>query len=55
MYYNFWVSLIFYAGLAIAVGIFILMGKHKTKIMGDEMLKFAVGGGLSWQFAIFLK
>ncbi len=42
MYYNFWVSLVFYAGLAIAVGIFILMGKHKTKIMDDEMLNAPV-------------
>lgn len=39
MYYNFWISLIFFAGLALAVAVFMLMGKHKLKIMDDEMLQ----------------
>jgi len=39
MYYNFWISLIFFAGLALAIAVFMLMGKHKLKIMGDEMLQ----------------
>lgn len=43
MYYNFKLSLIFFAGLGIAAAIFILMGKHKTKIMDDVMLE--KGGG----------
>ncbi|MBK0380806.1 ethanolamine permease [Mucilaginibacter segetis] len=38
MYYNFNISLLFFAGLAIAIGIFMLMGKHKVKIMDDVML-----------------
>ena len=38
MYYNFTISLIFYAGLVVSVGIFMLMGKHKTKIMDDETI-----------------
>lgn len=38
MYYNFYISLIFFAGLAVCVAIFMLMGKHKQKIMDDAML-----------------
>jgi ethanolamine permease len=38
MYYNFYISLIFFAGLVVCVTIFMLMGKHKTKIMDDAML-----------------
>lgn len=38
MYYNFSISLLFYAGLVIAIAIFIALGKHKTRIMDDEML-----------------
>jgi ethanolamine permease len=38
VYYNLQLSLVFFAGLAIALVIFMLMGKHKTKIMDDEML-----------------
>lgn len=38
VYYNLQLSLVFFAGLAIALTIFMLMGKHKTKIMDDEML-----------------
>ena len=38
MYYNFYISLIFFAGLAVSVAIFVLMGKHKQKIMDDAML-----------------
>ena len=38
MYYNFYISLIFFAGLGACVAIFMLMGKHKQKIMDDAML-----------------
>lgn len=38
MYYNFYISLIFFAGLVVCVIIFMLMGKHKIKIMDDAML-----------------
>ena len=38
MYYNFYISLIFFAGLAVCVAIFMLMGKHKQKIMDDVLL-----------------
>jgi ethanolamine permease len=33
MYYNFTISLIFFAGLALAATIFVLLGKHKEKII----------------------
>ncbi|GGH20202.1 ethanolamine permease [Mucilaginibacter phyllosphaerae] len=39
MYYNFQLSLIFFAGLAAAIVIFILLGKHKAKIMDDALLE----------------
>ncbi|MES2829413.1 MAG: ethanolamine permease [Bacteroidota bacterium] len=32
MYYNFWISLMFFAGLALSIVVFILLGKHKTKL-----------------------
>jgi ethanolamine permease len=38
MYYNFWISLIFYAGLVLSIAVFMLMGKHKVKIMGDDLM-----------------
>jgi len=38
MYYNFYISLIFFAGLAIIVIIFMLIGKHKVKLVEDYMV-----------------
>lgn len=38
IYFNIKVSLIFFALLAVAIVIFMLMGKHKMKIMDDELL-----------------
>jgi len=38
MYYNFKISMLFFVGLTICVAIFMLMGKHKHKIMDDAML-----------------
>ncbi|OOQ61018.1 ethanolamine permease [Mucilaginibacter pedocola] len=38
MYYNLKISLVFYAGLGIALAVFVLLNKHKAKIMDDEML-----------------
>lgn len=38
IYYNVWISLMFFAGLALAVLCFVLMGKHKQKITGDLLL-----------------
>jgi ethanolamine permease len=38
IYYNFMLSLIFFAGLAIAAVIFVLMGKHKEKLLDDYMI-----------------
>jgi ethanolamine permease len=43
MYYNFQLSMLFFAGLAIAVVVFMLLGKHKVKIMDDVLLE--KGGG----------
>ncbi|RYE19572.1 MAG: ethanolamine permease, partial [Sphingobacteriales bacterium] len=42
MYYNWWISLVFFAVLAVAAIVFMLMGKHKVKIMDDVMLEKAV-------------
>ncbi|MES2268943.1 MAG: ethanolamine permease [Bacteroidota bacterium] len=42
MYYNFMLSLIFFGGLAIAIIIFMLMGKHKVRIMDDELMEKAL-------------
>ena len=39
IWFNFKVSLVFFAGLAIAIAIFMLMGKHKVRIMDDAMLE----------------
>ncbi|MDB5002938.1 MAG: ethanolamine permease [Mucilaginibacter sp.] len=39
MYFNVTVSLIFFAILAVALTIFMLMGKHKMKIMDDVLLE----------------
>jgi ethanolamine permease len=39
MYFNVTVSLIFFAILAVALTIFMLMGKHKVKIMDDVLLE----------------
>jgi ethanolamine permease len=41
MYYNFMLSLIFFAGLALAIIVFMLMGKHKLKILDDVLLEKA--------------
>jgi ethanolamine permease len=41
IYYNFILSLFFFAGLAIAILLFMLMGKHKIKIMDDVLLEKA--------------
>ncbi|MBD1392148.1 ethanolamine permease [Mucilaginibacter glaciei] len=38
MYYNFMVSMIFFAGLAFCITIFMLLGMHKKRIMDDELL-----------------
>ncbi|MGY3211495.1 ethanolamine permease [Mucilaginibacter sp. HD30] len=38
IYFNVELSLIFFALLAVAIVIFMLMGKHKTKIMNDDLL-----------------
>ncbi len=38
IYYNVWVSMLFLAGLVIAVLTFVLMGKHKQKITGEVLL-----------------
>jgi ethanolamine permease len=38
IYYHFMVSLIFFVGLAIAILIFVLMGKHKEKLVEDNMV-----------------
>jgi ethanolamine permease len=38
MYYNFMLSLIFFAGLAIVIVIFMLMGKHKVKLIEEHMI-----------------
>lgn len=38
IYYNFWISLIFFIGLAAVILVFILMGKHKIKILDDVLL-----------------
>jgi ethanolamine permease len=41
MYYNFELSLYFFGGLAAAIILFMLMGKHKVKITGDVLLEQA--------------
>jgi ethanolamine permease len=38
MYYNFAISMIFFAGLALSLIVFVLLGKHKENIMDDELL-----------------
>lgn len=38
IYYNFWISLIFFIGLAAVILVFMLMGKHKIKILDDVLL-----------------
>jgi ethanolamine permease len=39
IYYNFTMSLVFFAGLLVAIAVFMLMGKHKQKIEGEDMLQ----------------
>lgn len=39
IYYNFLLSMVFFAGLAVVLIIFLLMGKHKVQITGDVMLQ----------------
>jgi ethanolamine permease len=41
IYYNFVLSLYFFGGLVLAIIIFMLMGKHKIKIMDDVLLEKA--------------
>ena len=38
IYFNFILSLYFFGGLAVTLLIFILKGKHKVKITGDDMI-----------------
>jgi len=38
IYYNFKISLIFFAGLAVCILLFVLLGKHKVKVMNDDLL-----------------
>lgn len=38
IYYNFMLSLIFFGGLIVSVVVFILMGKHKEKLLDDYMV-----------------
>ncbi len=38
IYYNFMLSIYFFAGLAIVIIIFVLMGKHKVKLLDDFMV-----------------
>ncbi len=38
IYYNFTLSLYFFAGLAVVIIIFVLMGKHKVKLVDDFMI-----------------
>ncbi|RYZ99832.1 MAG: ethanolamine permease [Sphingobacteriaceae bacterium] len=42
MYYNIFISLLFFAGLAVVFLIFVLMGKHKLQITDDVMLEKAI-------------
>jgi ethanolamine permease len=39
IYYQFELSLIFFAGLVIAIIVFMLMGKHKVEITDDVLLE----------------
>ncbi len=41
IYYNFELSFYFFTGLALVIILFMLMGKHKTKIMDDVLLEKA--------------
>ncbi|MGZ3819601.1 MAG: ethanolamine permease [Mucilaginibacter sp.] len=41
IYYNFWLSLYFFAGLVAVIIVFMLMGKHKVKIIDDVLLEKA--------------
>jgi ethanolamine permease len=38
IYYHFMVSLVFFAGLIAAVAVFIMMGKHKVRLVEDNMI-----------------
>jgi len=38
IYYHFMVSLIFFAGLIFSIAVFMLMGKHKVKLVEDNMI-----------------
>jgi len=42
IYYHFQLSLIFFGALAVAIFIFVVMGKHKVKITNDAMLEETV-------------
>jgi ethanolamine permease len=41
IYYNWLLSFIFFGGLAAVVLLFMLMGKHKVRIMDDVLLEKA--------------
>lgn len=38
IWYNLMLGLVFFAGMLIAIAVFMLMGKHKIKLTGEEML-----------------
>jgi ethanolamine permease len=39
IYYNFILSMVFFAGMLAAIALFMLMGKHKTRITGEDLLQ----------------
>ena len=39
IYYNFKISMLFFAGMGVAVAVFMLLGKHKVRIADDTMLE----------------
>jgi ethanolamine permease len=39
MYYNFYISLIFFAGLVLAIAVFMMLGKHKVILTEENMVK----------------
>ena len=46
MYYNFYISLLFFAGLVLAIAVFMLMGKHKVVLTEENMVKPEMEPGL---------
>jgi len=39
MYYNFYISLLFFAGLILGIAVFMLMGKHKVRLTEENMVE----------------